>query len=102
MKKVLLILICLQLLLSLAATLACNATHLNFISKYSLGKQDELNRTFTKIQEKLPTLNNITYSAPSGADYKIFGIQLKYYYRDSGQKATFRGEDVIIIDGGDL
>lgn len=28
----------------------CNTTHLEYFSEYSLGRQDELNKTFTKIQ----------------------------------------------------
>ncbi len=30
--------------------LNCNATNFHFTSKYTLGKQDELNKTFAKIQ----------------------------------------------------
>ncbi len=28
----------------------CSASHFDLIGRYTLGKQDELNRTFTKIQ----------------------------------------------------
>jgi hypothetical protein len=39
-------------LLALQQTISlnCNATNFHFTSKYTLGKQDELNKTFTKIQ----------------------------------------------------
>ncbi len=45
----------LVLLLCLAVTLVlaeeeCNSTHLEYFSEYYLGRQDELNKTFIKIQ----------------------------------------------------
>ncbi len=69
----------------------CNATHMNFASKYTLGKQDELNRTFTKIQEKLSGVTDVVYKTSGGVEYKISSIKPTFYYRDSKQKATFRG-----------
>lgn len=97
-----LIFACLSLLLPQGLSASCNASQMSFVSRYSLGKQDELNHTFAKIQEKLTTLNEITYQDPKGADYKISNLRPTFYYRDSKQKASFRGEDVIIIDGGIL
>lgn len=73
---------------------------MNYVSRFTLGKQDELNRTFTKIQEKLNTLNNLVYKTAMGAEYQITDVKLAYRYRDSKQKAEFRGQDVIIISGG--
>jgi hypothetical protein len=52
-----------------------------------LGKQDELNRTFTKIQEKLPALPTVTYKYSSTVTYTITNATAAFYYRDSKQKA---------------
>jgi len=100
MKGYLPALVYLQLLLATAAALACNATHMNFASRFTLGKQDELNRTFNKIQDKIATLPDFNYRTPDAADYTISAIRLTYQYRDSKQRAQFRGENVIVIDGG--
>jgi hypothetical protein len=96
------LLVFLFLLLAVALSDNCNASHMSFVSTYSLGKQDELNRTFTKIQEKIPLLEEVSYQVPSGPTYREINVKPTFYYRDSNQRATFRGEDVIIIDGGKL
>ena len=72
-------------------TLECDPSHMNFVSQYSLGKQDEFNRSFTKIQTKIPTINTVNYTAPNGYQYSIYDIKAIFYYRDSKQKATARG-----------
>jgi hypothetical protein len=36
-----------------AASAECPASHFDFVGKYALGKQDELNKTFSKIMEKM-------------------------------------------------
>jgi hypothetical protein len=33
-----------------SAQLECNSTHLEYFSEYYLGRQDELNKTFIKVQ----------------------------------------------------
>lgn len=38
----------------------CNFTNFEFMSKYNLGQQDELNRTFSKINQNMSKLGNIT------------------------------------------
>lgn len=48
----LLVLLCLPL----TQAVDCNSSHFDFIGSYTLGKQDELNKTFTKIQEKITVL----------------------------------------------
>jgi hypothetical protein len=78
----------------------CNASHMSFQSQYSLGKQDEFNRSFTKIQQQLPPVPAVVYTGPSGYHYNISDVKATFYYRDSKQTATARGEDVIIIEGG--
>lgn len=64
---------------------SCNASHFDYISKYTLGKQDELNRTFTKIQSKLNTLKDIKYQ--NASSYTITNINVSYFYLDSQQKS---------------
>ena len=75
----------------------CNASHMTFVSQYTLGKQDEFNRSFALIQTKLPTIESVTYTAPDNSRYSISDIKAEFYYRDSKQKVTARGEDVLII-----
>jgi hypothetical protein len=55
--------ICIILTLQVALNLNCSATHFQFANRYTLGKQDELNKTFEKIQEKITSLNDVTYNA---------------------------------------
>jgi hypothetical protein len=82
--------------------LACNASHFDFTGQYSLGKQDELNRTFTKIQEKITSLGNVTFNLSETVSYTIFNAKPVFYYRDSAQKASINGNDTIVIYGGKL
>ena len=49
MKDIYLVL-CVILALHQTIAINCNATNFHFTSKYTLGKQDELNKTFAKIQ----------------------------------------------------
>lgn len=98
--RYLLTFIAISSLLSIVSTVECNASTMNFVSRFSLGKQDEFNRTFTKIQSKLQSLPGINYSSPNGANYSIMNIKPSYYYRDSKQKATSSGEDTIVLEGG--
>lgn len=90
--------ICLPIVLSVK----CNATHYDFTGVYSLGKQDELNRTFTKINEKFPVLPNSTYNATDTTSYTIFNVKTTFFYRDSNQSAHVAGNDTIIVEGGRL
>lgn len=54
-------------LLVLTLNQTCNATNMNYVSRFTIGKQDELNRTFTKIQTQLNTLDNLVYKNNMGA-----------------------------------
>lgn len=93
-----LILLCLPL----TQAVVCNSTHFDFIGSYTLGKQDELNRTFTKIQEKITVLPEATFMINETTSYTIFNAKPTFYYRDSKQKAEITGNDTIIITGGRL
>jgi hypothetical protein len=89
-------------LLILQTTMAadCNASHFDFIGSYSLGKQDELNRTFTKIQEKVTLLSNVSFNSSNTTLYTIFNAKPIFSYRDSTQKAEITGNNTIIIKEG--
>ena len=90
------------LLLQVTNAVQCSATHFDFIGKYTIGKQDELNRTFTKIQEKITSLANATFNSSGTTTFTIFNTKPVFYYRDSKQKADIFGNDTIIIEGGQL
>ena len=80
----------------------CNDTHMEFFSEYSLGKQDELNKTFTKIQDRVSTRNNVSWKANDSATYHIENMKPKFYYLDSKQEAEIIGNDSIMIKNGRL
>jgi len=52
------------------------------------------------VQQKLPTIATVNYTAPDGYHYSISDVKAVFYYRDSKQKATPRGDDVVFIEGG--
>jgi hypothetical protein len=95
------ILITLCLLFS-AQSANCSNTHFDFFGKYSLGKQDELNKTFTKIQEKITSLGNVTININDTTTYTIFNAKPTFYYRDSTQTSAIMGNDTVVIFGGRL
>jgi len=80
----------------------CSASHFDFIGSYTLGKQDELNKTFTYIQEKIVSLPDVSFNASATTTYTIFNTKPTFFYRDSTQKAEVLGNDTIIIYGGRL
>lgn len=74
---------------------------MEFFSVHSLGKLDELNKTFNYIQERVKTLENVTYKSDT-ATYTIFEVKPHFFYRDSKQKGEIVGNDTVIVSGGDL
>ena len=95
------IILALALLIASSASSECNFTHYEFYSKYSLGKQDELNKTFDQL---LPTIKipDHTYEINDSLSYKFSDVNLSLFYRDSKQKAEIMGKDTVVIDGGKL
>jgi len=87
-------------ILTISLSLNCNISHFDFVSRYSLGKQDELNRTFTKMQSIITTLPNVTFSN-NNSIYTIYNTNTTFIYRDSMQRAVVTG-NTIVIDGGIL
>jgi hypothetical protein len=79
------------------ALVLCPATHFDFTGKYSIGKQDELNRTFTKIQEKITSLENATFNTSETTSFTILNAKPTFYYRDSKQKGDIFGNNTIVI-----
>ena len=77
----------------------CDASHFDLVGKYTLGKQDELNRTFTHLQENIKQIGNVTFNT-SGVSYFIYNTKPTFFYRDSKQQANILGNDTIVIYGG--
>jgi hypothetical protein len=90
------------LCLQVAQSVECPASHFDFLGRYSIGKQDELNRTFANIQDKITALANVSFNASETTSYTIFNARPVFYYRDSQQKADVLGDDIIVIYGGKL
>jgi|688.fasta_scaffold287828_1 hypothetical protein len=88
--------------LQVSLAVQCPATHFDFIGTYTIGKQDELNKTFTKLQEKIVSLPDVSFNASATTTYTISNTKPKFFYRDSTQKAEILGNDTIIIYGGRL
>lgn len=80
----------------------CPASHFDLIGKYTLGKQDELNRTFTYLGAKITEIGNITFNSTPTTQYTIFNTKPRFFYRDSQQKADVLGNDTIVVYGGKL
>jgi hypothetical protein len=94
--------LCLLLGVQVASSVNCSATHFDYTNRYTLGKQDELNRTFAKIQEKITSLEDVTYKPSDSISFTVSSVNPSFYYRDSKQKAVIRGNDTIVIEGGFL
>lgn len=80
----------------------CSASHFDLVGRYTLGKQDELNRTFTYLQQKITEIGNITFNTTPTTSYSIFNAKPTFYYRDSKQQAKILGNDTIVVYGGKL
>lgn len=80
----------------------CPASNFDLVGRYTLGKQDELNRTFTYIQQKITEIGNITFNTTPTTQYSIFNAKPTFFYRDSQQKAKILGNDTIVVYGGKL
>lgn len=89
--------LCLQ---TASAYIQCKATHFDLVGTYTLGKQDELNCTFKKFNEKFTPLDNVTLVVSDTTQYTIYNAMAKFYYRDSQQKAKVLGKNMIVIYGG--
>lgn len=48
--KLPLLVLTIAILAQLGHAASCNASHFDLLGRYTLGKQDELNRTFAKLQ----------------------------------------------------
>lgn len=90
------------LLLTVALSVDCNATAYEFLSEYSLGKQDELNITFDKIIKKIPTIPDSVYPYSDRINYTTTNFSYTFKYLDSTQKSEIVGRDQIIVKDGRL
>lgn len=89
----------LPLLVLTTISIDCNFTLFEYFSSYSLGKQDELNRTFTAIQP-LIRVPDVFYIQSPYTNYTLRGFNVSIRYLDSRQKAVIIGRDTVAIVGG--
>lgn len=54
------------------------------------------------IQEKITTLNNVSYNSSAFVTFIIYNVNPTFYYRDTKQKAIIRGNNTLVVDGGVL
>lgn len=89
------------ILVTISQQVDCNSTHFEFYSQFSLGKQQQLNRTFDQILPyiKIPT---ITYKASDFLSFNLTDFKIRFSYLDSNQKSIIIGRDTIGVYGGKL
>lgn len=95
-------LLAIALLFSAAFAVDCNATAYEFLSSYTLGKQDELNISFTKIAAKIPTIPDSVYPYTDKINYTATNFTYTFKYLDSTQQSEIVGRDQIIVKDGRL
>ena len=78
----------------------CPATHYEFRGRYTLGRQEEVNRTLTKIQPQLGILANCTKNTTDHLIYTVYNATATLSYLDGKQKAQVVGNNTIAIFGG--
>ena len=79
----------------------CTHTHLDVFTKYSLGQTNEMNKTFTYLQETIKVLDNVTYTADT-TSYKIGNVRPIFLFFDAKQQVNITGNDTIVVYGGRL
>jgi hypothetical protein len=99
MKNLLLLLVVAWQFSPSTAATCNNITHLDYFSYFSLGRQDEFNRTFTRIQNRKENITAVTWTINSSVTYTISKIVPTYYYVDSNQRAEFFKQKITIIGG---
>lgn len=99
MKLALLILSLLTV--STVSVVLCEQNRLEFFSHYSLGRQDELNRTFTSISKNI-TFPEVIYNSSAQDTYRVGDYNITWRYIDTNQKANTSGHDTVIVWGGHL
>lgn len=80
----------------------CNTSHYDFVGKYTLGKQDELNKTFTHMQSSIHQLEPVVWHLNDTVTYTINNVKPTFYYKDTKQAAEVLGNDTILITNGTL
>lgn len=95
------VLLILVLLAYTSLSVICPNTRLEYFSRFSLGRQDELNRTFTAISKNL-TIPNVTWNSTPSDKYTIGDYNIHWRYVDNNQKANITGQDTVIVWGGHL
>ena len=65
-----------------------------------MGRQDELNCTFIKIEKTSRQLPNVSQTTPESIKYTIYSAIQRFIYRDSKQKAEVVNQNIIAVSGG--
>ena len=78
----------------------CAPTNLEFYTHYSLARTPQLNKTFEKLQVRIPYLNNVTYVANETATFKVVNIKPIFYYYEAKQEVVVTEANTIIVHGG--
>lgn len=78
----------------------CNFTQFDFFSRYSLGQQDELNRTFEGVNKKMQPLADVEWKNNISQLYRISSTHATFHYLDGKQTAEVIDDDIIYIKGG--
>jgi hypothetical protein len=100
--KMLIIWLVLAMLTVTVLSVQCNATAYEFLSQYSLGKQDEFNISFDKIAKKIPPIPDSVYPYTDRINYTVTNFTYRFKYIDSTQISEVMGKDLIIVKGGTL
>ena len=80
-------------------TQKCDSTMMELYTEYSLGRQDELNRTIKKLQQSISTLPDVSLNINTTYKMNIRNIQLFYSFYEGQQKTEIVGDDTIIMRG---
>lgn len=69
----------------------CPETHFDFRSGFTLGRQDELNKTFGKMEKTITHLDDVSYHPNDTLTFTISKAKPTFVYLDTKQRATIRG-----------
>ena len=59
-----------------------------------------MNKTFEKLQIRIPYLNNVSYTANETATYKVVNIKPLFYYYEGQQQIVVTEANTIVVKGG--
>lgn len=65
-----------------------------------MGQNDELNRTFNGVNNKITYLDDVQLKNEASVTYKISQAKANFRYLDGKQTAEVIGFDIIYVKGG--